>query len=86
MVASCWLTLIPWVPTLICHDSRCQWDGKLDIISVNENGNTLSVLTNNGGGGFVLSSSPIVGNHPWGLTAADVNGDGKVDLISPEFF
>src|SRR4051794_17875225 len=39
-------------------------DGKLDLISANYNDNTLTVLTNNGSGGFVLSSSPGVGSHP----------------------
>jgi hypothetical protein len=40
------------------------------------------VLTNNGSGGFVLASSPRVGIGPWSVMAADVNGDGKLDLIS----
>jgi len=40
------------------------------------------VLTNNGSGSFVLASLPVVGNGPESVTAADVNGDGKVDLIS----
>lgn len=58
-------------------------DGKLDLISANEGAGTLTVLTNNGSGGFVLSSSPGVGfGSPFSLVAADVNGDGKVDLIS----
>src|SRR5438445_11452168 len=33
-------------------------------------------------GNFVLASSPGVGSIPESVTAADVNGDGKVDLIS----
>ena len=44
--------------------------------------NTLTVLTNNGSGGFVLATTLSVGNGPDSVTAADVNGDGKVDLIS----
>src|SRR5882762_9150540 len=32
--------------------------------------------------GFMLSSSPAVGNSPASVVAADVNGDGKMDLIS----
>ncbi|MEO7298475.1 MAG: VCBS repeat-containing protein [Verrucomicrobiota bacterium] len=59
-------------------------DGKIDLISANGNTpGTLSVFTNSGGGGFVLVSSNLVGgNFPAALTAADVNGDGKADLIS----
>ncbi len=65
-------------------------DGKLDLISANLNTNTLTVLTNNGNGGFVLLLSgsyavcaydPNVAS-PASVTAADINGDGKVDLIS----
>src|ERR1043166_5305932 len=60
-------------------------DGKLDLISANYSANTLSVLTNNGSGGFGLSSSPAVGVQPYAVLAADVNGDGKPDLISGNF-
>ena len=66
-------------------------DGKVDLISANAGPccpnppGTLTVLTNNGSGGFVLASSPSVGNAPHGVAAADVNGDGKVYLISANF-
>ena len=54
----------------------------MDLISANTSDNTLSVLTNNGSGGFSLASSPGVGSAPVSVVAADVNGDGKLDLIS----
>ncbi len=60
-------------------------DGKPDLISANlgtGSSGTLTVLTNNGSGGFVLSASPRVGNSPYWVTAADINGDGELDLIS----
>jgi PKD repeat protein len=59
-------------------------DGKLDLICANSGngfGNTLTVLTNNGSGGFGFSATLTVGNNPQSVVAADVNGDGKLDLI-----
>ena len=69
-------------------------DGRLDLISANygfrwanpgEPGgwnNTLTVLTNNGSGGFGSNATLTVGFGPSAVVAADVNGDGKPDLIS----
>jgi hypothetical protein len=48
----------------------------------NYHDNTISVLTNNGSGGFVPAGTNAVGSLPTKVTAADVNGDGKVDLIT----
>ena len=56
-------------------------DGKMDLISANNGNNTLTVLTNNGHGGFVLASTPGVGGHPFSVAAADIKGDGKLALI-----
>ena len=70
-------------------------DGKVDLISANFGaysngiyigGKTLSVLTNNGFGGFALASALNVGNNPNSVLAADVNGDGWVDLICPNIY
>ena len=59
-------------------------DGKVDLISANFNVSSLSVLTNNGSGGFVLASTSKLkdGSNPQSVCAADVNGDGRVDLIT----
>jgi hypothetical protein len=61
-------------------------DGKLDLISANygecASGSTLSVFTNAGQGAFALSATLNVGLGPECVVAADVNGDGFVDLIS----
>jgi hypothetical protein len=59
-------------------------DGKPDLVCANKNGNTLSVLTNNGTGGFVTASTLSVGLNPSFVIAADVNGDGKPDLIAAD--
>ena len=59
-------------------------DGKVDLICVPYFSyvNSLTVLTNNGSGGFAMASYPAVGSYPQAITVADVNGDNKVDLIS----
>src|SRR5205823_982351 len=58
-------------------------DGKLDLICANWSDGTLSVLTNNGSGGFASSNATYtVGSYPTSVVAADVNGDRTVDLIS----
>ena len=60
-------------------------DGKLDLICANYgfsgNGNTLTVLTNNGNGIFGSNATYVVGSGSYSVTSADLNGDGKLDLI-----
>ena len=57
-------------------------DGKLDLAIANYEGGTLTVLLGNGDGTFTpASGSPItVGNGPYAIAVADLNGDGKLDL------
>lgn len=57
-------------------------DGKVALVSANANGNTLTVLTNNGNGAFGLKANYSTYGDPVAVVAADVNGDGKVDLIT----
>ena len=72
-----------WVSRPICVVAAdVNGDGKLDLISANYGANTLTVLTNNGSGGFGSNATLSVGSGPTCVVAADVDGDGKLDLIS----
>ncbi len=57
-------------------------DGKPDLICANVFANTLTVLTNDGSGGFGFYATLTVGNNPFCVIAADINGDGRLDLVS----
>src|ERR1019366_9672519 len=58
-------------------------DGKMDLIGVTVNTGALTVLTNNGTGGFGSNGAYSVGFITL-VVAADVNGDGKIDLIAAD--
>ncbi len=57
-------------------------DGKLDLAVANDGDGTITLLQGNGDGTFTQASgSPYaVGQYPFQITAADFNGDGKLDL------
>jgi uncharacterized protein (TIGR03437 family) len=63
-------------------------DGKLDIAAANSGSNNLTVLLGNGAGGFAAApGSPFaVGGTPQSVAIADLNGDGKPDLIAANAF
>src|SRR5208283_257690 len=65
-------------------------DGQPDLISADSgsdpnghtaNGNTLRVWTNNGSGVFATNATLTVDGYIYYVTVADVNRDGKPDLI-----
>lgn len=59
-------------------------DGLTDLATINagtyHQGNTVSILLNNGSGTFNNVSTYPVGNDPTAIVAGDFNGDGKMDL------
>ncbi len=59
-------------------------DGLPDIVTANSADNTVTVLLNNGSGGFAAApGSPFtVGTQPESLVIADVNNDGFPDIVT----
>jgi len=62
-------------------------DGDLDIVSANQDSNTVSILTNNGAGVFAPTSSHgtfvgVNGMGPNDVKVADVTNDGELDIVT----
>jgi adhesin/invasin len=55
-------------------------DGRTDLVSANLGTNNVSLLLDNGGGGFT-SSTWSTGTAPRGVAAADFDQDGNLDLV-----
>jgi hypothetical protein len=58
-------------------------DGKADIVVLNTNDSTVGVLLGSGTGTFLAATTYAVGSYsyPTGLALADVNSDGRVDVL-----
>ncbi len=57
-------------------------DGKPDLAVANYDDTTVSILINNGSGGFLPASNiPAGSNANISVAVADFNGDGKLDLV-----
>ncbi|HEY2938588.1 MAG TPA: VCBS repeat-containing protein [Gaiellaceae bacterium] len=57
-------------------------DAKPDLAIANNGANEIFLRLGDGAGGFGPASSVLVVRAPGPLTAADVNGDGKADLLA----
>lgn len=59
-------------------------DGKRDVVTANQTGKSVSVLLGNGAGGFSSSTEIAVGGnyYVYSVAVADVNGDGKLDILA----
>jgi hypothetical protein len=64
-------------------------DGKPDVVIANNTGTfgnnssgSITVLLNNGNGTFPATSQYPVEPYPWTVALADVNNDGKLDIVS----
>ena len=60
-------------------------DGKLDLVTANNDDNDVAVMLGDGKGGFARApDSPFsVGPSPYPLAVGDVNGDGQPDIVTP---
>lgn len=60
-------------------------DGNLDLVTDSWGENRLEILFGDGKGGFTTPGSYVaVGKHPYQrIRVADLNGDGKADIVSP---
>src|SRR5262249_23033609 len=57
-------------------------DGRLDIVTANEFSNSVTVLHNDGAGGFGLRQDFDVGLFPTSVALGDVDGGGEVDVVT----
>ncbi|MGI4870772.1 MAG: FG-GAP-like repeat-containing protein [Janthinobacterium lividum] len=62
-------------------------DGRLDLVTANYGGDAAGVLLGQAGGGFaaVTTYSASASSQPSGIAVADMNGDGRLDLVTANF-
>ena len=57
-------------------------DSKVDLVTANWSGNTVSVLLGTGLGSFGAAQNYTAGSQPQSVAMTDFNGDGKIDLAT----
>jgi hypothetical protein len=60
----------------------CDNDGDLDIVTTGWDSDYMYMLANNGDGTFAAAAPSWMGNHPYGLAIADLNGDEWPDYVT----
>ena len=62
-------------------------DGRLDLVTANSAGNSVSVLLGNGNGTFqkAITMGVGAGTRPMGLALGDFNSDGKLDIATADY-
>jgi hypothetical protein len=60
-------------------------DGRLDLVTANNLGNTVSVLRGKGDGTFAAKVDYACGKGTQSVALADVNGDGRLDLVAANY-
>jgi len=59
-----------------------EGDGDIDLSTVNDRSDNVSVLLNYGDGTFIPYATYSVGDEPRSVFAADLDGDGDLDLAT----
>ena len=61
-------------------------DGNLDVVTANLTGNSLSILSTNASGAFVMADKVALGagSFPTSIVVADFNKDGKPDIATTD--
>jgi|GEM_PF-2490751 len=57
-------------------------DGVIDLAVANIDGDSVSIMRGDGGGGFLAPQTVAAGESPRGLVVLDAEGDGDIDIVT----